>query len=77
MASKPRLIPSIGPRKLIKTRNEGRLPSETVNSFRKKKEFSGSFILIDFPMLVSEVAIDPKQVRAMITIKIMNLQLRT
>lgn len=41
-ASKPNAIPSKGPRKLMKNTNEGSVPSDTVKSFRKRKELSGS-----------------------------------
>src|SRR5690554_2561570 len=40
MASKPILIPSKGPKKLIKTMYDGKTPSECVNNFKKKKSSS-------------------------------------
>ncbi len=52
MASKPKAIPNSGPRKLTKTVKEGKVPSLTVNSLRKRNEPSGSLGFIAAPMLV-------------------------
>ena len=51
MASKPKAIPNSGPRKLTKTVKEGKVPSLTVNSLRKRNEPSGSLGFIAAPML--------------------------
>ena len=55
MASKPKAIPNSGPRKLTKTVKEGKVPSLTVNSLRKRNEPSGSLSFIAAPMLVRAV----------------------
>jgi hypothetical protein len=56
---------------------EGRLPSDNVNSFRKKNAPSGSSGLTALPMFVKAVYIDPRHVKAIMTIKIMKRQLLT
>jgi len=76
MASNPILMPSRGPRKLTKTKKGGRVPSDTVNSFRKKKGFSESVDFTAFPIFASAVYTEPRHVRAISISKIMNLQLR-
>jgi len=55
MASNPSAMPNNGPRKLMKITNEGRVPSDTVNSFKNKNEPSGSLGLMAAPILVNAV----------------------
>jgi hypothetical protein len=77
IASKPRLIPNKGPKKLINTKKEGKVPSDIVNSLRNKNEFSGS---LDFTTLLKfdkAVDIEPRQVNAIIINNIITLQLLT
>jgi hypothetical protein len=76
-ASNPKAIPNKGPKKLINSTKEGRVPSEAVNNFKKRNELSGSSGLIAAPILVSAVYSDPIQVSAMIPIRIRKRQLLT
>jgi hypothetical protein len=71
------LMPNKGPRKLTKTINEGRVPSDMVNNFRKKKVFSALSALAALLMLVRAVYIEPKQVKAIIARRMMKRQLFT
>jgi hypothetical protein len=77
IASNPRLMPSKGPRKLIKMKNDGIVPSDIVNNFRKKKARLGSSGFTAFPIFVNAVYIEPRHVKAIITINITNRQLLT
>ena len=45
MASKPKAIPNSGPRKLTKTVKEGKVPSLTVNSLRKRTNRPDHWVL--------------------------------
>jgi hypothetical protein len=76
MASNPRAIPRSGPRKLMKTVNEGMVPSVMVNSFRKKKVPSGSLGFTAWEKFARAVYSDPKEVRAIMAMRMTNLQLR-
>jgi hypothetical protein len=69
-------MPSNGPRKLIKMKKEGRLPSEIVNSFRKKKAPSGSSGFTALLIFVNAVYIEPRHVRAIKATNIIKRQLR-
>ena len=75
--SNPKLIPRRGPRKLIKTIKGGSVPSEIVNSFKKKKVSSGSLAFTASEKLLNAVYKDPRQVSVIIASMIINLQLFT
>jgi hypothetical protein len=77
MASNPNEIPNNGPKKLINTAKEGNVPSETVNSFRKRNAPSGSFGFIASRIFVRAVYNEPIHVSAMIAIRIIKRQLLT
>ena len=77
IASKPSAIPNNGPKKLIKRTNEGSVPSDAVNSFKKRNEPSGSLGFITAPILVRAVYKAPIQVSTIIPIKMIKRQLCT
>ena len=76
-ASKPSAIPSKGPKKLMKRTNEGSVPSDTVKSFKKRNEPSGSSGFIAAPILVRAVYKAPMQVNTMMLIKMIKRRLCT
>jgi hypothetical protein len=77
MASNPRLIPNKGPRKLINTKKEGRVPSERVNRLRKKKGLWASWLLKTSRILANDAYSDPRHVSTIMPNKIKERQLLT
>jgi hypothetical protein len=68
-------MPSKGPRKPMNTMKEGNVPSDKVNKFRKRNELLNPCDSTTLLMFVREEYNEPKHVRAIIVIKIINRQL--